>query len=990
MSKLQNIQSMIGYGLPYVFVEKIKLTQGTLRKEDRSSFVDNNPVFKRNKFGRNESQKKSELDNKDYFTDEVIGVSLSLSVPELFLGRRWFGKRAAKGMVIRIVQSAHPLATERLMKSGRYSEESLPYELRPFVTEKALSIPMQIDLSSYKTKEISELGDILCLVPLDVTFNANSKHLTYFLYTESGNHIGKKTIEKVMDKGRTKRTTTCFYLPNGNVWSGPVHVHDGVWMAGARHTTKSHPVLDKMDHNNVKIQDFRIFERLKKIQNNIFVSRKTESRRIFSDLFLSRDADSAARGLLVMNVERFLTANSRFNNLFFTADTDKLMSYTEIQSLKVIRAKKEKKNVNDFDYVDQKDMYEVVAESSDHPTKKFLVRKDKFIDENMDGVVEKYIGTVSEKKLTGLGRKRAFSFYDSKIKEFEEGEYNYGVEVTMTDPTIKYLERQVRGLKKAHRILNEYYQFASDKRYFNYKGELDMQAIKFLGNIYGSSGRIEKRNSFNSFPWRRAVKIYLTVLGELTGEDPRRYAKRLYAILGPTSKNLDGVEAFLKLLEGLIQKLLSYGITVEQTYSNKRSRASSNKKQEATLLEISHFFDNTFDAGIVKEYGIDYYGDFLTKNYTGPMTISTSNLHKRFAKEAERTGTTRPSPQNIENYKKFYSTLSPIRVRTNTDDYNLEDLSNMSAEDLRRVRAQVSKMRNRSDDQGVNTPDNGGSTYEILRSILRQQGAGAVLELYQSKDDDPCDPEVKKSPKDEGGGTTGSDNFLPGGKDDNFTTKETNKPSGDTQKPDSERIQVTGPLGLWMGHRALEILEALGSKQDEGDILSNEGVKIKYITNFTEDMDIVFVDAPFDRGPFLTVLENTEAQDEKDTTNTALIVGLTDDSEPENRDEDGEKKPPVDTEEGPPDEPEDDGEEEGYLEGTHNTMDASDNAEVSSDISYNTGAEEVAVKATTSRMTQRVAVVPAPPTVVRTEQQQTYLVGVAPTDTDSGGDRGGY
>ena len=216
-----------------------------------------------------------------------------------------------------------------------------------------------------------------------------------------------------------------------------MHEHDGTWMAGARHTSRPHPVLNRVQHNNVKVQDYRIFSRLERIQNNISLSEQVESRRIFSDLFLSRDADSAARGLLAMNIERFLTSSSRFNKLFSTADVNKLMPYTEIQSLKIVRTKVEKKGANDFDFANQEDVYEIVAESNDHPTKKTLIRKDNFIDENMDSIPETYIGTVSEKRLAGLGKKRAFSFYDSKIRVVEAGEYRYGIEVSMTDPTIK-------------------------------------------------------------------------------------------------------------------------------------------------------------------------------------------------------------------------------------------------------------------------------------------------------------------------------------------------------------------------------------------------------------------------------------------------------------------------------------------------------------------------------------------------------------------------
>jgi len=66
MSRSRNIQSMIGYGLPYVFVEKIKLTDSVFRREDRSYFFDNHPSYVRDKYGQNKKQSKTSLDNKEF------------------------------------------------------------------------------------------------------------------------------------------------------------------------------------------------------------------------------------------------------------------------------------------------------------------------------------------------------------------------------------------------------------------------------------------------------------------------------------------------------------------------------------------------------------------------------------------------------------------------------------------------------------------------------------------------------------------------------------------------------------------------------------------------------------------------------------------------------------------------------------------------------------------------------------------------------------
>ena len=978
MSRTRNIQSIIGYGLPYVFVENIKLTKGSMRRDDRSFYEDTRPSFIKNKFGRNEKQKKPSLQNKDYYTDETIAATLNISIPELFTNRRWFGKDSTKDMAVCVVQSTHPDATSILMNADKYVEENIPDHLKPFVLRRKLNIPSQIKLSSYKTKEVAELQDTLCLVPLSISFRVNSKHLTYFLYSEVGNLVGSKTIERVMNDKIVKRTATSFYLPNGNVWSGPVHKHNDVWMAGARHTNRPHPVLEKVSYNNVKIQDFRIFDRLKEAQNNISLTRQVDPRRTLSNLFLTRDNDGAARGLFAVNIESFLRANSRFNNLFYTSGADKLMAHTSIQSLRIIRTKREKKGINDFGFVDQKDLYSTVAESSDHPSRGFLIRKNNFMDENMDGIPEKYIGTIAEKRLPGLKRKRAFSFVDSQISSFEEGEYGYGIELTATDPTIKFLELQIKGLKKARKILTDYYEIASSRKYYNYKGQIDMQSIAFLGKVYGSKDKLQNGKSFESFPWRRATKIYLKVLQNLIGGRTSRDAKSLYALLGPSSGGVEGVEMFLKLLDGLIQKLLSYGVQIDRPYSDKRSAAKYNKKSGSTLLEMVHHFDSTINAGIVKEFGIDYYGDYLTKNYTGPMSILRENVIRRFSKEADRLGTRVPEVTNLEEYKKFYSTLTPIRVTTNTDGYDLMDLSNVQPEILRRMRVQIIKMRNRADNQGVKTPDNGGSTYEMIRSALRQQGTGAVLESYSLSLEDPCDPEVSMPSRDGRTQSVGSSKFLPGGSQDNLSTKETNRASDNKQRVDDREKSVPE-----------DTMADLVLEQEDADILEPGGIKIKYVTGFSDDMDIKYVDAPHGASSQIIIIEAKDSQSQEDTTNTVVILENTDTRESEMQEPERDEQESAEEDETIVVEVEEPKEEE-YQEEPDPSTDSDDNADASPDIAMSTGSEEVVGETMGApRVIERAAPIQAPPMAVRTEQQQTYLTGRTRGE-GSGGGTGGY
>ncbi len=941
MSKLQEIQRTIGYGMPYVFVESVKLSDGSTRSEDRSFFTDTSLNLKANKFGTNETQAKSEAANTDYFTSQATNVRLSLSIPELLVGSRWYGKESTQDMTIHVVQSTHPLATSALMGMRKYVEEDLPDNIKPFVKEVLLSIPGTTQLSDHKVKEMPSIQDTLCMIPLTVSFNINSNHLTYFLYSEAGGRSGHVTVERVMDNARTKRTSTSFSTSDGQIWSGPVHYHnEGGWMAGAKHNSKSHASLQKIEHNNFKIQDHRVFRQLENIQNEILLTRSEEEKRIFSDLYLARDLQGAARGLFVVNIERLLSLNSKYNNLFFTADIDKLMSYSSIQELRVYRSKVENKNTNDYDYEDQTDAYALVAKSSDDPARGSLLRKDYFIDENADGTLEKYVGSIAEKAIVGLGNKRSFSFYDSEIQEFESGEYRYGIELFMVDPTARYLQLQIKGLEKSYNILNEYYLLASDKRYYNSVGELDMRSIAHLGKVYGSSGNLESTRSSNSYPWRRSVDIYLDVLKQLSGVTVSSYRNSLYSILAPTSKTLSGVEAFLKLLEGFIQKMASLGATTTSSYSDKRSVANSSKMQESSLVELDYLFDSVFDAGIVTGFGIDYYGDSVTSNYTGPVTITLADFSTRASKKAARLGITLPPADDLEGYTNFYSKLNPMRIYTNTDVYELENSSNMSEEDLKRAQIQISKMRANPNNSGIRTPDAGGSTDDMLGTMLSEQGTGTTVTSYTDATTASTEQAIN------------SNNFMPGGQLDSFAAQEAESPSGTGEPP-------ANPIG----GASLDVVGDLISVGDQ-PLLEQEEVEVRYVNNFNDDMEMEFVRAPFaSPRPFLMLLER--GFDREQILNYIAIMGSTDTSGPTNEEDEEEEEPITE-------EPE---VEEEYPEVP--SYEDSDNSDTIPETNHSINAEEVVVAVTTATSAAPRPQAPRRPTstISRTEQTQTYLVG---------------
>ena len=277
-------QSIVGIGPPYVFVESVKIKNASLRDGDYSP-VNSDLEFVKNKFGTNKKVKEDTVGDKFYFSnDNVYSVELNLFLNDMFISNFWYGKK--KSINVKIIQSTHPLLTRRILDNDIRDISHFSRKYRKFLQEKIVAVPMIKPLASHRVKRLDAADDVICSIPVRAEFVANSNHLTYFAFVEGSRGYSKsyRTVERVLENNRPKQKSTAFYLPDGQVYSGPVHYHPGSgWMVGERHTRAPHPALRKVDHLNLKVHDYRVFKRLKEAQNSIVLAPAPESgRRVFS------------------------------------------------------------------------------------------------------------------------------------------------------------------------------------------------------------------------------------------------------------------------------------------------------------------------------------------------------------------------------------------------------------------------------------------------------------------------------------------------------------------------------------------------------------------------------------------------------------------------------------------------------------------------------------------------------------------------------------
>jgi hypothetical protein len=1001
---LLDIQSVVGIPLPYVFVERIRINKSNLRHGDYSSM--RQPlVHIKNKFGTNKVVVSDETKNKKYFSNNnVYSVELDIFLNDFLVKNMWYNKGITKNLSVTIIQSSHPLLTEQIIDNNTRDISGFEEKYKKFLQKQVLTIPTNRLLASYGVKLMEGTGDTLCSIPLTTKFIVNSQHLTYFLFVNSPNaHLQSyRTVERVMEGNKPKQKSSIFYSPDNNVYSGPVHYNPRAgWMVGPRHTNKTHSSLRKVDHTNLKIQDYRIFSDLKKIQNSINLSSSPENKnRIFSELYLSRDKNRAARGLFVFDCAGYLASNGRYGKILRHADIDKIMPHMRIKELRIVRKRQEEKKINDYDFIDQAEQYDLVAVSGDRRSRNLLLKKPYYIDLNKDGKLDTLVGAVSEKRLINLGNKRAFTFYDSHIRDFESGKYGYGVEMVIEDPTIKYFSIQVDNLRKAHTMLSEYYNFVNKKNYFTSDGKIKVSFLEVIKQRYNLGPRVGEASqpSVNA-PWRKSVRIYMKVLKNLTGRGRESLKNNLYSLLAPVSRDLRGVEIFLSIIENLILKLTKDDVTGPR---NEKESTSHGYNKGSHLLYLNKYFDNTFHADTVKDYGIDFYGGGLRYNLDGLATISIGQLLQRFALKGKKSNKRVPTASPGLEPEKFYSRITPISVDLTGNSFDFSTSFNEDNKlDYYLAHVRRLKIKNNSAARSVSIPVQEAIVDKDTDSIqgliakaysehLALSGDGAVFESETetgaTQEEDKIDPSV------------------PGDEDDKFNTTSQDAERDKEEEKEKQSEVISQDIGFYK-------MFFLASKTEEGeapqDIYGKDSsVSVSYGTTFDKNLDLGFVGFPYNaKGSYLVLLgadsegKNVESEDVYDSV---VLVTPTDQSSSSQDDKEFLGNPDVEQEkiafqqeDSVPLSQEDDKEPprpppEEDLDGESGEVSDSD-----SDIYYSIGYTEE-VQATeevrrTGPTRSGVTVVPPTPSP-RAEGRQAYVRGVRPRRTGGttmGGD-GGY
>ena len=254
--------------------------------------------------------------------------------------------------------------------------------LKNRVKTKVIEISKKENLSGFK-EEVDDNGNAVINIPFNVQFildNKQPEHLAYFVLTyldlrelakdfsldhdtiSFDGQNGEVVSEIVIDQNEIVSVSSVFLTEENEIWTGPVHLtRDGTWKTGSNETSESKFLRQEQIDNN-KVQDFRIFSEIKRLDfdfnpvnakignleikvlsNSHVVS--TENSSYFSNFYITRDKNGDARFCFSINYEKLIIEKTQFGSLTSKANSlflKELVEKTKIRRMSLFRRRVKK------------------------------------------------------------------------------------------------------------------------------------------------------------------------------------------------------------------------------------------------------------------------------------------------------------------------------------------------------------------------------------------------------------------------------------------------------------------------------------------------------------------------------------------------------------------------------------------------------------------------------------------------------------------------
>lgn len=401
-------------------------------------------------------------------------------------------------------------------------------------------------LKSVKKIERLESGEQVLSTFFNVDFRIelDTDHLSYFVYSD---YDSEKMIEffgtnfnssddirvnsdVVISESKIVSQSYVYYLSDDSIWNGYVHYDESVkiWRTGKLEDPEEfkYPLTRRMFYNN-KIQDFRIFNKIKKQEFEFQKMNEDLLARLAKFYYQPKKADP-------IEFEDRL-----YNGITFTVNLDMLL-------------KKHSKLYNFLSEIQLSSAYWIYEVETYRKRVRVVEgeigKSDIVIDFKKN---EQEVAVVNERRFLENGILTIW-IEDPEIDTISFGDYCYGTRIYFIDPLISLFETQLKQLKRMDRygFLKGYYSQSTIVPSKTSSGNYDPLLNKFTNNFittYDSNSEKQKRiNTISTFieAYNKISTAKINMNSDIV--------VRIVEQISPTTGSPDGILNFIKLYETVV------------------------------------------------------------------------------------------------------------------------------------------------------------------------------------------------------------------------------------------------------------------------------------------------------------------------------------------------------------------------------------------------------------------------------------------------------
>ena len=695
--------------LPIAFIRNVSLMDGELSSSKLSTDEKPQPIrSEKNIFG---NTKMTSAKKREVFLNagKSLTVEVELALKDGFTKRgtgTWFDNDTMRSnLKIRVFLCLNEKLGRRL-QSGQVKRK----EIQRMIVQGEV-IEQTIDLFEQNNKSLREFrpenidGRVAYSIPYTAAFTVdqrNPKYLALFAMTvlETGQIDAEKSVansrslsevqgnttaEILIQNGSIKRKASVLKTSAGKIWAGPVHYHEGKYMAGAFHSSSPHDTLKEEKVPNVTVSDYRLLEDVEVAELQLFPDNpeqrqtkrksgkrdktaggnKTSNKESFlSKIYHSRSPTNEANFVFHFDIDKLIRFQGQYGNLLDVVDEKakaNILSKSKIRSVRIYRHRV-KKGIRKGEVIDApfEQRTELIATSSEHKAGSLpkSVRRS-HPDATTTEADPKLIGAIKEVSILDRSQIRTFAVSDFDMTRRTDGLYQYSAQFDIEDGTASFAGEQLRKLKKSRIALRKFYN--ESIRHGNFDASQN-RATRLFENRMKKKYPVPKRSSImkgrkidraaligksiSSAPWVRTPAVYADVLFNLTTvskDKASQIGSLLYEMSNPYNGNPTGTLTALRMIESLEGKIKNVlgekhrsmdelNHSVLGTVQGSKVRGS---KTFRSGIALTHRFKKIFDSDILKGVGYDFLSGTRSGNI-GVRHLSLEQFGNRMVSENNR------------------------------------------------------------------------------------------------------------------------------------------------------------------------------------------------------------------------------------------------------------------------------------------------------------------------------------------------------------------